>query len=100
MEKVVRVVNEHLDNPDYTVEQFARDLGMSRAQLFRKIKSWTDQTPHELLRTCRLKKAASLLRTRTMNVTEASFAVGFKNTSHFIHSFKKQFGKTPKELQN
>jgi DNA-binding response OmpR family regulator len=98
IEKVVKVVNDHLDSPDYNVEQFAKDLGMSRSQLFRKIKSWTSQTPLELIRTCRLKKAASLLKTQTMNVTEASFAVGFKNTSHFIDCFKKQFGKTPKEF--
>jgi len=98
VEKVILVVNNHIENANYSVEDFAKDLGLSRAQLYRKIKSWTNQTPLELIRTCRLKKAAELLKSHSHNVTEAAFAVGFKNTSHFIDHFKKQFGKTPKEF--
>ena len=73
---------------------------MSRSQLFLKIKIWTNQTPQEFIRLCRLKKAAELLKNKSHNVTEAAFAVGFKDISHFSRNFKNQFGKTPKTFIN
>jgi DNA-binding response OmpR family regulator len=98
IEKITPIINHNIDNVEYTVNNFARDIGMSRAQLFRKVKAWTNQTPQDFIRLCRLKKAAILLKDETQNVTEVAFAVGFKNASHFIRSFKNQFGRTPKEF--
>jgi signal transduction histidine kinase/ligand-binding sensor domain-containing protein/DNA-binding response OmpR family regulator len=100
IEKITRIINKNIDHADYSVENFVQDIGMSRAQLFRKVKAWTNQTPHEFIRLCRLKKAAELLKEKSFNVTEVGFAVGFKDTSHFIRSFKSQFNKTPKEFFN
>jgi AraC-like DNA-binding protein len=68
---------------------------MSRAQLFRKVKAWTNITPHNFIRLCRLKKAALMLKEKSHNVTEAAFAVGFKSVSHFSKAFNKQFNQTP-----
>ncbi|MFC2088158.1 two-component regulator propeller domain-containing protein [Calditrichota bacterium] len=98
IEKITWIINNNIDHADYTIENFAQDIGISRAQLFRKLKAWTNQTPQEFIRLCRLKKAAELLKEKSYNVTEVGFAVGFKDTSHFIRSFKSQFSKTPKEF--
>ena len=97
IEKITQVINQNIDNEDYTIDDFAKDIAMSRTQLFRKIKDWTNLTPHEFIQLCRLKKAAEILKDKSFNVTEVAFTVGFKTASHFIRSFKRQFGKTPKE---
>jgi len=100
VEKITQVINQNINNGDYTVNDFAHDIGLSRAQLFRKLKVWTNQTPNDFIRLYRLKKAAILLKNKSHNVIEAAFAVGFKDASYFTRSFKKQFGKTPKEFVN
>lgn len=100
IEKITQIINQNIDNVDYSVDHFAHDIGMSRSQLFLKIKAWTNQTPQEFIRLYRLKKAAELLKEKSQNVTEVAFAVGFKDTSHFTRSFKKQFGKSPKKFIN
>lgn len=100
IEKFTQIINQNIENADYTVDNFALDIGLSRSQLFLKIKAWTNQTPQEFIRLCRLKKAAELLKDKSQNVTEVAFAVGFKDVSHFTRSFKKQFGKTPKKFIN
>jgi DNA-binding response OmpR family regulator len=89
------VVEEHLDNEDFTVETFAREVGLSRAQLHRKLKALIDLAPRDFLRTQRLQRAAHLLRSRYGNVTEVAYAVGFKSLSHFARSFREQFGVSP-----
>lgn len=95
VEKITEIININIDNPDYTVDNFAYDIGMSRAQLFRKVKAWTNITPHDFIRLCRLKKAAIMLKEKSHNVTEAAFAVGFKSVSHFSKAFNKQFNQSP-----
>ncbi len=100
MEKITHIINQNIENVDYSIDDFAKDLGISRSNLFTKIKNWTDLTPNEFIQLYRLKKAAELLKDKSFNVTEVAFTVGYKNVSHFIQSFKKQFGKTPKEFVN
>ena len=95
VEKITEIINRNIDNAEYTVDNFAHDIGMSRAQLFRKVKAWTNITPHNFIRLCRLKKAALMLKEKSHNVTEAAFAVGFKSVSHFSKAFNKQFNQTP-----
>ena len=91
------VIDENLDNDDFTVEIFAKEVGLSRAQLHRKLKAITDIAPRDLLRAQRLKRAAHLLDGRYGNVTEVAYAVGFKSLSHFARSFREQYGVSPSE---
>ena len=91
------VIDENLDNDEFTVEIFAKEVGLSRAQLHRKLKAITDLAPRDLLRTQRLKRAAHLLEGRYGNVTEVAYAVGFKSLSHFARSFREQFGVSPSD---
>ena len=91
------VVEEHLDDEDFSVDVFAREVGLSRAQLHRKLKALVDVAPRDFLRGQRLLRAAHLLRGRYGNVTEVAYAVGFKSLSHFARSFREQFGVSPSE---
>ena len=86
---------EHLDDAALTVEAYAREVGLSRAQLHRKLKALTDLGPREFIRSHRLQRGAELLRGRYGNVTEVAYSVGFKNPSHFARCFREQFGIAP-----
>jgi DNA-binding response OmpR family regulator len=91
----MEMINEHIDDPEYTVQNLGDSIGMSRMTLHLKLKALTDQSPHNFIRLLRLKKAAVLLRQKTATVTEVAYEVGFKNLSHFAKAFQEQFGETP-----
>ncbi|HNM24422.1 MAG TPA: helix-turn-helix transcriptional regulator, partial [Saprospiraceae bacterium] len=70
-------------------------IGMSRSQLFRKMKALTDIAPSDLIRTHRLNKAKALLESGAANVAEAAWQVGFKDPSYFSKLYQEEFGETP-----
>lgn len=92
------IIVKRMGDPDLNVEEIGQDIGLSRVQLYRKVKSITGQSPNELLRVARLKKAADLLSTATeMNITEIAYMVGFNSGSYFTKCYKDYFGVTPAE---
>lgn len=100
MERVMKVINQNMDNPDLSVEMFADLVGISRVHFYRKIKELTGQSPRDFLKTIRLKEAARLLREKHLDITSVSDATGFKTLSTFSTSFKALYGMTPSEYQN
>ena len=86
------------EDPELNVEDLGRDMGMSRVQLYRKLKSLTNYSPNELLRRMRLKKAASLLAASDMTVAEIAYEVGFSSPSYFTKCYKEQFGESPTDF--
>ena len=94
------VVEARLDDSDVSVEDLAADMNLSRVQLYRKVKSLTDASPVELLRTARLKKAYQMLLTTDKSVSEVAYAVGFTSPSYFTKCFKDEYGKVPGELRS
>ncbi len=84
-------------NPDFDVETFSREVGMSRSQLHRKLVALTGQGPGDFIRTIRLKRAAVLLQSRAGNVSEVACRVGFANLPYFSKAFREHFGQTPSE---
>lgn len=92
------LVEEKLGNPALNVEDLGREMGMSRVQLYRKLKSLTNYSPNELLRQMRLKKAASLLASSDLTVAEVAYEVGFSSPSYFTKCYKEQFGEIPTSL--
>ena len=94
------VVEARLDDSDVSVEDLAADMNLSRVQLYRKVKSITDASPVELLRTARLKKAYQMLLTTDKSVSEVAYAVGFTSPSYFTKCFKDEYGKVPGELRS
>ena len=81
------------------MDQFARLVGMSRSQLFRKIKVLTGNSPSVFIRTIRLNRGKKLLQRTTMNVTEVVYEVGFSTPTYFSDAFLEAFGVRPSELR-
>ena len=92
-------VERNIDNPNYTAEQFASDLFMSRMSLYRKIQRTTQQTPTEFIRMVRLTVAAEMLRTDDLPVAEVASRTGFATPSYFTKCFKAAFGVLPGEYR-
>jgi AraC-like DNA-binding protein len=97
LREIMKVFDKHLSEPEFNVEMLGRELNMSRSQLFRKVQAITGETPMELLRMVRMKHAARLLRSGTMNISQVTYAIGLQNTSHFASSFRKYFGVSPSD---
>lgn len=89
------LVEEHIKDADLNVEDLGRRMGMSRVQLYRKLKSLTNYSPNELLRQMRLKKAAYLLAVSDMMISEVAYEVGFSSPSYFTKCYKEEFGESP-----
>ena len=97
MERIMKVVNSHLSDSDFNVEVLTKEVGISRAQLHRKMKEMTGIPIAEFIRNIRLEQAARLLREQKVNVTQVAYTVGFSTLSHFSTVFHKQFGISPTE---
>ncbi|MEL6864744.1 MAG: two-component regulator propeller domain-containing protein [Bacteroidota bacterium] len=95
LEKALQVVEKQMDNPNFSVVQFASELAISRPLLFTKLKALTGQTPNNFIKTIRLKRAAQLLKTKKLNVSEVAYKVGFKDPKYFRKCFKEQFEVPP-----
>ncbi len=89
------LIERHLDNANFSVEQMANELHMSRMQLYRKVKALTDFSPQQLIRHFRLQRAAQLLSTGQYNVSEVTYMVGYNDLKSFRSQFKKVFGVSP-----
>jgi DNA-binding response OmpR family regulator/two-component sensor histidine kinase len=99
MKDACQYVEERISDPDLTVEELSRHLGMSRVNLYKKLVQLTHKTPIEFIRIIRLKRAAQLLRQSQLHVSEVAFEVGFNNPKYFAKYFKDQFGMLPSTYQ-
>lgn len=97
MERIMKVVNDHLDDSDFSVDALTKEVGISRAQLHRKMKDMTGLPVSEFIRNIRLEQAVRLLEEQKINVTQVAYSVGFSNLGHFSTVFRKQFGISPTE---
>lgn len=90
---------KNMSNPNLKMEELGDELGMSRVQLYRKVKALTGISPVELLREMRLQRGYNLINTTTKSISEIAYEVGFHTPSYFSNCFKKQFGQYPTELR-
>lgn len=97
MERIMKAVNERLDDDSFNVEALADEVGLSRVQLHRRMKELTGISVGEFIRNLRLQQAARLLAKGDVTVAQVTYAVGFANPTHFATAFKKHFGVTPSE---
>jgi DNA-binding response OmpR family regulator len=95
LRRAIEVVEQYLSDPGFNIEQFGREVGLSRVQLHRKLKALTGQPPGDFIRVFRLKRAASLLEQKWGNVAQIAYEVGFDNLSYFSQCFRQQFGCPP-----
>lgn len=96
--EVDEIVTAHLSDSDYTVEELAAQLLMSRASLHRKLKSCAGMSPSEYIRSLRLQRGMELLKEGRLNVSEVAYSVGFNTPSYFAQAFRKQYGVLPTQI--
>ena len=94
---IMKAINDHLDDENLTMDLIASEVGLSRVHLNRKMKDLTGQTPHDFIRKVRLKKAAELLASGKMNVSEVTYTCGFSSPTSFSALFKKFYGVSPSQ---
>ena len=99
IDQLKETISSNMANPNLKMDDLGEQLGISRVQLYRKVKTLTGLSPVELLRQMRLQKGKILLNTTTKTVAEIAYEVGFNSASYFANCFKKQFGKLPMELR-
>ena len=92
-----RIIQVNLADSDLSVEKIGDEIGLSRVQLYRKVKALTGYSPVEMLRKARLARARQLLQTTDKNVSEVAYAVGFSTPSYFSKCYKEEFGESPKK---
>jgi len=98
--RVVECVFENIQDDGFGVEQLAKNLGFSRSQLHRKLRSMTGYGPNKFIRNIRLKQAARLFQKGNTNITQVLYEVGFNSPSHFTYSFRNLFGVNPSDYLN
>jgi DNA-binding response OmpR family regulator/signal transduction histidine kinase/ligand-binding sensor domain-containing protein len=99
LKKAYEIVEKHLIDTDFDVQLFSSELGMSRAQLYRKIDAVSGQSVNEFIRIVRLKKAAELLLNSDLQISEIVEKVGFNSFAYFTKSFREYFGVTPSQYK-
>ncbi len=93
--QTLSLVEKNIDNPDFSVVDLSKEIGISRAHLYQKLMAITGKSPIEFIRFIRLKRASKLLLESQLNVSEVAYSVGFNNPKLFTKYFKAEFGMTP-----
>jgi signal transduction histidine kinase/DNA-binding response OmpR family regulator len=99
LKRALDILEKRISDADFTAEQFAIEVGLSRPVLYRKLRGLTGQTISEFIRSIRLKRAAQLIKQKNGNISEIAYQVGFNHLSYFAACFKKQFGVAPKDFK-
>jgi signal transduction histidine kinase/ligand-binding sensor domain-containing protein/DNA-binding response OmpR family regulator len=97
LKKAFQVINEHLSEEEFSVEQFCLEVGMSDVQNYRKLKALTGRSPSSFIRSIRLKKAKNMIEERRGTISEIAYSVGFGSPSYFTKCFKEEYGYLPSE---
>ena len=99
IDKAVKYVEDNISRSDLSVEELAREMGMSRVHLYKKISTLTGKTPIEFIRLLRLKRATQYLSESQLTIAEIAYRLGFNNPKYFSKHFKEEFGILPSEYQ-
>ncbi len=95
IQKAIKAVEDHIADPDFSVEDLSRELGMSRVYLYKKLLALTGKAPLDFIRTIRLQQAAQLLEKSQLNISEIAYKVGFNNPKYFAKCFKEEYDMLP-----
>ncbi len=99
IDKLIKVVDDNLHNENFGVSELARELGMTRSTLHRKVKSIIKKSVSEFIREARLKRAHKLIQNKTGTIAEIGFNVGFSSAAYFSKCFHDYYGYTPGEVE-
>lgn len=99
MEKIMAIINTHINDPMLNVEKLGREVGISRAHLHRKMKELIGMTPSDFIRNIRLRRACELLKKPDVDITQVAYTLGFTSQPHFSTAFKRFTGVSPTEYR-
>jgi DNA-binding response OmpR family regulator len=99
IKKVLLLIDANISNPNFSVEELSSEMFVSRYTLYKKILQMTGKTPNELVRSMRLKRAAQLLETGHLTISQICHKVGFKSQKYFVRTFKAEFNSIPSKYQ-
>ena len=99
MQKLFKIIEKYLTDPDLKVDKICEEMGFSRSNLYRKLKAITDLPLNDLIRHKRLEIATQMLKQTEMNITEIATATGFSTLAYFTKCFKSAYGVSPSEYQ-
>ncbi|WP_323026745.1 two-component regulator propeller domain-containing protein [Gelidibacter japonicus] len=99
LQKAIALVEAHINDSEYSINDFVNEMGMSRSALYRKLKAVTDQSITEFIRTIKLKRAGQLILQTDLNISEIAFDLGFNDLKHFRKSFQILFDELPSEYR-
>jgi ligand-binding sensor domain-containing protein/AraC-like DNA-binding protein len=94
-DEIVKIIDKHLDDSDFGLTQLLEEMNVSKTTLYRQLKTETDMSPSDLIRSIRMKRACEMLLARKMNISEVAYATGFSTPKYFTRCFKDTFGQTP-----
>ncbi len=97
IKKAIKIAEDNLHDPDFGVNEFSREIGISKVQLYRKFRAISDMTVKEFIRTLRIKRAAQLIKKTDLNVSEVAYKVGFREVNYFRKCFKEFYNVNPSE---
>jgi len=97
MDRFLECLDRHIDDSDLSVEDIGEEMGISRVQLYRKVKATTGKTPVEIIREERLRRAKILLADSSLSISEVAYRVGFSAPSYFTKCYRDYYGKAPSE---
>lgn len=99
VQRVTELIEKHLGG-EYSVEQLAADMCMERTGLYKRLTALIDQSPQTFIRTIRLQRAADLLRSTRLSITDIAYSVGFTSASYLVKCFREKYGCTPGEWRD
>ena len=97
MDELFKLMDAELDNSDFNVSKIVESMHMSHSKFINKVKALTGETPSDLFKNYKLKRAAILLKEGKYNISEVSYMTGFSTLAHFSKVFKKKFGVSPSQ---
>jgi len=100
LQRVLETIEKYISDSKFNAELLSKKIGMSRMQLYRKLRGLTGQTVHEFIRSIKLKRAVQLLKEKKMTITEIAYEVGFNDLTYFARCFRQQYKKSPSEFMS
>ncbi len=100
LQKLQNIVEENLHNNQFGVPELEKSAGMSKMQVYRKLKALMDKTPSAFIRSVRLQKGKELLQNSDLNISEIAYEIGFSDPNYFSRTFQKEYGTSPKDFRN
>ncbi len=99
LQKAIDLIEKNMSSTEFSINDFIKEMGMSRSVLYRKLKALTDQSITEFIRTIKLKRAGQLILQSQLSISEIAFDLGFNDLKHFRKSFQKLFNELPSEYR-